>query len=117
MKVKTSSLIGKQLDWAVAEAFNSVRSENDWVDKDSEGNYHDWNPSISWGQGGPIIQKNLMVISPDPSHNWMARNYMDATEHYGNTPLIAAMRCYVSTFLGEEVDITEFNKKKLDKIK
>jgi hypothetical protein len=110
--MKTIELTGAALDWAAAkcEGPNSVAScyyDGDtplWLDEAPE---PEWKPSTDWAQGGPIIERGLIVISPDPQHGWRARPYMDLTEFYGPTPLVAAMRCYVVSKLGDKVDVPE----------
>lgn len=69
--------------------------------------YH-FTPSVSWQQGGPIIEREKMRIRPD--RGWSAAVYWEdgRSEWYsGLTPLIAAMRCYVASKLGEEIEIPE----------
>jgi hypothetical protein len=94
--MKTSELTGAALDWAVAMAEN-------WARADFEVKPY----STNWAQGGPIIERAKIVISPDPQHGWRAMPYMDLTEFYGPTPLAAAMRCFVASVLGEEVGVPE----------
>lgn len=92
MKIKTADLIDEALDWAVATAqgidipytvpFSSV-----------------------WMYGGPIIDREKISIRqwdnvPDvhaylPEGDWVS----------GPTPLIAAMRCFVMSKLGDEVEV------------
>ena len=36
---------------------------------------------------------------------WRACNYDETIKAYGTTPLVAAMRCYVASKLGDEVDV------------
>jgi hypothetical protein len=94
MKVKTSILNGAALDWAVCVC-----------EDESPSGYTRY--STDWAQGGPIIQqKRIDVVyvgfeRPDDKQ-WVA---MDKS--YGPTPLVAAMRCYVASCLGDEVDIPE----------
>jgi hypothetical protein len=117
MKVKTSDLIGKQLDWAVAEAYNSFfpnqdlydRSDGSWIAKNDIGWYDCFEPSTSWGFCGTTIEDEQLVVYPDPLHKWIVKKHKDTTEHYGDTPLIAICRWYVASIFGDEVDITEFN--------
>lgn len=124
MKIKTSELEGVALDWAVATGLGYTRTMVhpidggvrksrpapwglwDEVDGDSsrDGSFH---PSSNWSQGGPIIESNLLVLCPDPEFNWGCRSYMDTLTYYGPTPLIAAMRCYVASQLGDEVEIPD----------
>lgn len=109
--MKTRELTGAQLDWAVLKAQGTRKDSlawlvRDWVEDRGRPYLHYNNaPSWCWMSGGPIIEKNLIVLSPDPALGWIARSYMDATVFSGPTPLIAAMRCYVASKLGDEVDI------------
>jgi hypothetical protein len=66
-------------------------------------------PSTDWAFGGPIIEREGINIIQ--SGSWLAE--MDADHSgavisaEGPTPLIAAMRCYVASVLGDTVDIPE----------
>lgn len=61
--------------------------------------------SITWALAGPIIERESICISPfGPSREgW--DSYQDNHHAEGPTPLIAAMRCYVASKLGNEVEI------------
>jgi hypothetical protein len=108
--MKTSELAGAALDWAVAkcEGAYSVNVDTD-IDGTKRVNYGGMYPewSTDWSQGGPIIEREGIsteyAIDPD---KWCA-NIMADQEVYGPTPLIAAMRCYVDSKLGDEVDVPE----------
>lgn len=73
-----------------------------------------YSPFMDWAQGGPIIERENISISFDfsreyPEGGWSAE-FIDEEEcemhqGYGPTPLIAAMRCYVASKLGDEVEI------------
>jgi len=92
--MKTSKLTGAALDWAVAMAEN-------WAGADFEIKPY----STDWAQGGPIIEWER--ITPEwTGEDWMAYIKHDE-EVFGSTPLIAAMRCYVASKLGDEVEIPE----------
>jgi hypothetical protein len=95
MKIKTNDLKDKALDWAVHQA---------WC----EGACHD-EPSpcysTNWAQGGPIIERERISITHQVGR-WAAQTDDDLFA-YGPTPLIAAMRCYVASKLGDEVEIPE----------
>lgn len=108
MKMKTSELQGKALDWAVAKCERFVEDE--------------FQPSEIWEDGGPIIEREKIGV-------WWATHYVDdGGVEYGNhwysepactddnadkpyrvaigpTSLIAAMRCYVVNKLGDEVEV------------
>ena len=69
--------------------------------------------SRKWETGGPIIERETISTTIDDSGVWLAFNqYNYAGEkrlmHAGPTPLIAAMRCYVASKLGDEVDVPNF---------
>lgn len=91
MKIKTSELEDYALDYAVtlAEGYAGI--------------------SWYWDQAGPIIQRERITIRfwdndkrvtaymPQPGSTW----YHDEKGEV----LVAAMRCYVASRLGEEVDV------------
>ena len=117
MKVKTQDLIGTALDWAVAkcEGFNYELYEHNRK-KWENGLYRPqhWQPSTNWAQGGPIIGaikgfefKHWLESKPDTCCEAHIHNYEGDWIQFGPTPLIAAMRCLVSSELGDEVDIPE----------
>jgi hypothetical protein len=63
--------------------------------------------STDWAQGGPIIEREMLCVNPDHPRGWMAITNSAELMQFGPTPLIAAMRCYVSSKLGDEVEIPE----------
>jgi hypothetical protein len=97
--MKTSELTGATLAWAVHVAlYGSCEGHAE----------HDY--STDWSQGGPIIEREGITITQyDDYPNWSATLYAtDYNEHKaatGPTPLIAAMRCYVASKLGAEIEI------------
>ena len=116
MIVKTSKLIGDQLDWVVREALiNSEDSRgrdaliSETVLGIKPAPYSKW-----WMFGGEIIEREWLHPTPWPNHSdedlrWSCTQH-DATEpicERGPTPLVAAMRCYVVSKFGDEVDIPE----------
>lgn len=126
MKIKTSELTGATLDWAVATAQGARWQEPSvragfWIWPGPPLRYSMKAPPYSsdWAQGGPIIEREKIAILPDDGHRfsqWRAfcwhpsqhdLTFEDATSHMeaGPTPLIAAMRCFVASKLGDEVDV------------
>ena len=109
MKIKTSELTGAALDWAVAKAQNTPVSDSDLVKLVLTMGYY--KTSTDWAQGGPIIEREQILIQPEIGKEGCANAWnaisMQGTEDYGPTPLIAAMRCYVASKLGDEVEIPE----------
>ena len=66
--------------------------------------------STDWAQGGPIIEREkISVLDTGDASKWEARVWNGAALNfrclYGPTPLIAAMRCYVASKLGDEVEV------------
>lgn len=117
MKIKTSELVGPALDWTIAQ----IEGEDVVFDRllkvlkflpaqfSDEGWYK---PSEDWAQGGSIIERKRIHLRPDQTSNqWRAfmiiRPHGLSHRQIGPTPLIAAMRCYVISELGEYVDIPE----------
>jgi hypothetical protein len=103
--MKTSELTGAALDWAVAKC--------EGVDRLFEayevGRHH---YSTDWAQGGPIIEREGIFVRPKTTGGWRCWIYDGKGEgikfdQHGPTPLIAAMRCYVASKLGDEVEIPE----------
>jgi len=96
MKIKTSELTGPALDWAVAKC---------------EGSGQELSYSTDWAQGGPIIERGMIGLeflagAGDAGMDvWVAS--IGGIDECGPTPLIAAMRCYVASKLGDEVEIPE----------
>ena len=131
MIVKISELTGTALDYAVAKC-----EETAW-EKYDEALYNNkptpprpseylrdytfhpdkFNPSTNWLQGGPIIEREKIVFNTENGTPWRARFGRPrltfdgkATNYHheeGPTPLIAAMRCYVSSKYGEEIEIPD----------
>jgi len=107
-KIKTADLTGPALDWAVAEVNGTpiYRSGKTLSRMDVDGGVY-WQPSIDWAQGGPIIEREgIELLCESLGFRWVAIP-RKGPEWRGSTPLIAAMRCYVASKLGHEVEIPE----------
>jgi hypothetical protein len=105
--MKTSELTEAALDWAVAkcedEEVSLVRGqlETRWTE-------NGWKPSTDWSQGGPIIEREKITICFDTCvPRWVGCDWDARLTEFGPTPLIAAMRCYVASKLGDEIKIPE----------
>ncbi len=95
--MKTSELKGAALDWAVAKC------EGFLCDYKYNGGLAPY--STNWAQGGEIIERERITLVAMPDGSWQAKG-RDLYPHFHNpTPLIAAMRCYVASKLGDEVEI------------
>lgn len=62
--------------------------------------------SIDWEYGGPIIERERIELKDDGGTDWLASHNNESVE-FGPTPLVSAMRCYVASKLGDEVEIPE----------
>ena len=113
--MKTSELTGAALDWAVAKCEGvSVAMFADILRVNTHETHYvfgpEYNPSTNWSQGGPIIEREKIAVDYD--HDvWNATVYGQPCYFSGPTPLIVAMRCYVASKLGDEVDVPEELKK------
>ena len=126
--MKTSELSGIALDWAVARAEGLLEPKEFfgnmvpsvvldmeyWTDgtpmvrlNPCPNVYYraEYDPSTSWQHGGPIIECEEISITHQQTQ-WAAQTDDDLFAH-GPTPLIAAMRCYVTSKLGDEVEVPE----------
>ena len=95
--IKVSEATELQLDWLVA------RIEGDELPK-SGGKGLDY--SSDWAHGGPIIERDDISLYHMTS-DWIAVHNPVGDGQSALTPLIAAMRCFVTSRLGEEVEIPD----------
>jgi len=122
IKTKTADLTGPALDWAVAKcegykkrgALRIVGGKP--VVPCLDGGGQGYTPSTSWALGGPILKRLMLdgMLLEAVDHEY--RESMPAfkatltrwrTLSRADTPLEAAMRCYVASNLGSEVDVPE----------
>jgi hypothetical protein len=113
--METSKLTGAALDWAVAlcegwqpERVRDNQGEYWWLFKEARGmNPKHYHPSTHWGIGGRIIEREHITLRCYTDALWDASiGRLDYVAD-GTTPLIAAMRCYVASKLGDEVQLPE----------
>lgn len=126
MKVKVSEATNLQLDWMVERALGTHWSGNGYFIFRYEGcgpngfisAHPQWEYSTNWSQGGLIIEQQEIELHKWAIDGWEAHatNYQFLNtpqerelfcEQHGPTPLIAAMRCFVASKLGDEVEIPE----------
>ena len=114
--MKTNELTGAALDWAVAKCEGAASFG--WTAEGTERTallcidetWRKFKPSTDWAQGGPIIEKGQVSFVFDFTNgSWCARIYTKpiVISYDGPTPLIAAMRCYVASKLGDTIEIPE----------
>lgn len=104
--MKTAELTGAALDWAVSKCEGvDVAHLYAW-------DYSRHRYSTDWSQGGPIIERQRISVehTGNAGRAWFAKPPGNPARirHQmldGPTPLIAAMRCYVASKLGDEVEI------------
>ena len=106
--MKTGELVGPALDWAVAQIVGIRVLESGEIFIPSFGcNIEEFMPSVCWNQGGSIIEDNGISLSAycgkDDTIDW----YAGRCSLRSPTALIAAMRCYVYSEIGAEVEIPE----------
>lgn len=114
--MKTNELTGAALDWAVASVEKLPMDLLIWKDDFpvvqrtflGHTDILRCEFSTNWAQGGPIIERAEIFLAKSILGGWRASIYLQ-DDHCvmgeGETPLVAAMRCYVESKLGEEVDL------------
>ena len=121
--MNTSELTGAALDWAVAKCEGAT---DEWhTDKPffwdgvpcvrAAGYDVQYSPSTNWAQAGPIIERERITLNYENLYgtglnqayylSTLFDDDIDGWMQNGPTALIAAMRCYVTRKLGEEVDV------------
>ena len=117
MKVKVSEASGIVLDLLVSRADCPTHDGWGWFERDDQGFLFDplnecrYSPSTEFEDGGPFLEQLLAdgwTISQADFGLGVKLFHMRsslAQVHRGSTLLITAMRCYVSSKLGDEVEI------------
>lgn len=101
--MKTSELADPALDWAVAKCEGvNLLNIYDEIQMAFCPKY-----STDWSQGGPIIEREMIWLRAMSSfwHAQYGKSDEAIWNGIGPTPLVAAMRCYVASKLGDEVEI------------
>lgn len=114
--IKVSEATELQLDWLVAKCeSNPVARHNTgaiflidtpWADKSRLKWLAEYSPTRHWAQGGPIIERDGISLYRMTS-DWIAAHAPTGDGPSGPTPLVAAMRCYVTSKLGDTVEVPE----------
>ena len=109
--MKTSELSGDALDWAVAKCEGVTCAIWQGVVVDEFSNplmYHN-----DWALAGAIIEREKIGLHYGDgtwgvnAGRWEANHPECLYVEGGDTPLIAAMRCYVASKMGDEVELPE----------
>jgi hypothetical protein len=105
--MQTVNLTGAALDWAVTKC----ELPKGWSDAEIIlGDETDY--STNWALGGAIIEREwINIVKNESGKYWQAASEKwmlnDGHPCIGETPLIAAMRCYVESQLGDDVEVPE----------
>ena len=124
MKIKTDELVDRALDYAVALCLGGTSFFYDtvatyWITINgkerslSKGwDAQSFSPSTNWAHGGPIIEREKIDIYQSTGRvcaamweNLPGGGKLIAEAKDCPTPLIAAMRCYVASKLGDRIEV------------
>lgn len=117
--MKVANATGAQLDWMVAKCEDMSRLDERVTPEGVRWAGDFFQPSKHWSEGGPIIERENLCVGRkhqadtnycgvnDPAVDCWARTTAGGYLSYGPTPLIAAMRCFVASRLGEEVEVPD----------
>lgn len=128
MKVKVAEASGPVLNWLVAKCENPNDPRDGrptfWLHPNNpklvcQITYnHETNPkgyelclyTTDWGQVGPIIDREDIELCSAAGHHESAKImavWKNNVFGFGQTNIVAAMRCYVTSKLGDEVEVPE----------
>jgi hypothetical protein len=116
--MKTAELKGVALDWAVAKCEGyPIKTMEGYGDMLWQCGPHAWQPlckySTDWAYGGPIIEREGIHLCGGSAQTYDSSKLPDDpwSEYFyvskDTTILEAAMRCYVASKLGNEIDIPQ----------
>lgn len=125
--IKVWELTGQALDWAVAKCEGHKAAQikaNGPVHLFMTVGYNPspYSPSTNWAQCGPILEREMackngrLVVKDETfatattatfSAEYTGHNWEQNRKYRGPTPLVAAMRCYVASKVGDTVEIPE----------
>lgn len=121
MRHRVSELQDEALRTAVAlaEGFEVIKPSGDWilVRTEQDQPIERYAPDRRWEHGGPIIEReHIMLVHCDddgPEREWGAQMEFEpradgvrrSKAMFCPTPLIAAMRAFVASKFGDEIDI------------
>jgi hypothetical protein len=112
--MRTNELQGAALDWVVALIEHPEWKEQGFLEVfpddlrfEDGAAYITYTPSTDWAQGGPIIEREGIELFRNNEKNYWftskARNQIGV----GPTPLVAAMRAFVASKFGDEIELPE----------
>lgn len=116
-RIQVSQLEGPLLDFWVARAldmkfrypwcFDGTQTDPqpfavNWMTEKAWG-LGDWEPSTNWAQGGGVIEHAKIKLYPS-IHEGFWDAYIEPWTVGGATPLVAAMRAFVASKYGADVE-------------
>ena len=123
--MKVVDAIGAQLDWMVAKADDNLHPKGDVRlldgkvftieagDYERSDRWQRYSPSTVWVQGGPIIDHMVREGLRLTGYKSLPTDPTSCQAQIGNivtggpTPLIAAMRCFCCSKLGDTVEVPD----------
>jgi len=113
-EMNTIELTGPALDWAVAKAMKLeiIVGGSKTLYLILNDTPHEFAPSQCWAQGGSLLNQHKISRTIDHSGLWIAYagyNLNDEQRHMqcDKSELVAGLRCFVASKLGEEINIPE----------
>ena len=123
--MKVVDAIGAQLDWMVAKADDNLHPKGDVRlldgkvftieagDYEQSDRWQRYSPSTVWAQGGPLIDSMVREGLRLTGYKSLPTDPTSCQAQIGNivtggpTPLIAAMRCFCCSKLGDTVEVPD----------
>ena len=123
--MKVVDAIGAQLDWMVAKADDNLHPKGDVRlldgkvftieagDYERSDRWQRYSPSTDWAQGGALIDSMVREGLRLTGYKSLPTDPTSCQAQIGNivtggpTPLIAAMRCFVASKLGDTVEVPD----------
>lgn len=94
--MKINELNGEALDLAVANCEGlALKKDETWAEY-----------STDWAYGGPIIEREKIEIFLRDGHWFAYSSFSLPMDFPGDSPLMAAMRCYVAGMRGSHIELT-----------
>ena len=114
--IKVSEATSIQLDWLVAKCngdfalYHNIEEGQRFLNLWTGSAFLKY--STLWSCGGALIERERITLDLYESGEWLAQIWGDDItdsdfEECGPTPLIAATRCYVTSKLGDEVEVPD----------
>lgn len=98
-------LTAEELDLLVGKLEGIALVEGCIFSKDPNDEQVRYSPSTDETQADPILHREKLVIEKfkDQDDNWLAIDFKGGHSYFGKTRLIAGLRCYVASQLGDVI--------------